>query len=121
MILFIGTVSFSNIDQQQGLSGTDYLATSTDYTITSTVTSAAVEKSTVEPTHTILTPDVQKGPATMPSGFLLPLLQSADAVSSTQSTISINQWDFQNSGSRVTTFHTFPPWSKVPLGLAEPV
>jgi len=96
-ILIIGIVGFSSFDQQQGLEGTDYLATSTDYIIAPTVTSASVEKSVVEPTHTVITPDVQKGTATMPSEFLLPLLQSADAVTSTQDTISVKEWNIDSS------------------------
>jgi len=76
--------------------GVDYLSSSSDTVITPTVTSADVVSSVIEPTETVVKPDVKNVGELPASGFLIPFVQMADAVSPTQSTITIKQWELRS-------------------------
>ena len=71
--------------------GGDYTSSSSVHVITPIVTSAEVVSSIIEPTETVVKPDVKNIGGLSASGFLIPFVQMADAVSPTQSTISIKQ------------------------------
>jgi len=91
-LVAISVILFSFSDSADLNEGVDYVSSSTDTVIIPTVTSADVVTSVIEPTETIVKPDVKNAGVLSAGGFLFPLIQMADAVSPTQSTITIKQW-----------------------------